>query len=544
MFHRFLKNRSLLTSLIIISTLFIIWSCDNSPTGTGSENTLENIIQSETLVGNPTGYAPLSAQLNLTLNQTASVEINISSNNSDATSESKPEPDPIIQRFSQTGTSFSLPIHGLLPNAENSIELRVLDADGSEVGRKTYTLETGAISAAMPDITINQMNESQMVEGMTFVSYFGTSVGGDTKPQKPFNFDKDGHIRWYLDFTGHPQLGNLFYDNGMERLENGHLYFGDGSSNRIYEIDMLGNIINRWEMPGYGFHHNVIEMPNGNFIATVNKFGEPTVEDYVIEIDRNSGEIINEWNLNESLDNQRRAWPTNLADLNVDWFHANALAYSAADDAIIVSGRTQALVKLNRTNDVQWIMAPHRDWQTSGRGEDLTQFLLQPLDASNQPITNTPVLSGFENHPDFEWNWYQHAPLIMPNGNIMLFDNGDNRNYASTGFNAPGAYSRVVEFDIDEENMTITQQWQFGKEQGSTLFSRIVSDADYDPNTGHVIMTSGSIAEGDQRYGRVLEIDKSTQANTIIYDARITPPAAGFGIITMHRTERMPLYPR
>jgi len=187
-------------------------------------------------------------------------------------------------------------------------------------------------------------------------------------------------------------------------------------------------------------------------------------------------------------------------------------------------------------------MAPHRGWEKSGRGEDLNQFLLQPLDAASQPITNNSILNGFENHPDFEWNWYQHAPLIMPNGNIMLFDNGDNRNYTSTGFDAPEAYSRVVEFGIDQENRTIKQQWQFGKEQGGTLFSRIVSDVDFNESSGHVFMSSGSIAEGDQRFGRVLEIDKSSRS--IIYDARITPPAAGFGIITMHRTERMSLYPR
>lgn len=522
--------------LIIFSTLFILWSCDDNPTGSGpgADDSLQDIIVSENFAGNPTGYAPLAARLELTLNQTASVELHISSDNPDAES--------ITQRFSQTGTTFRLPVLGLLANAENSIELRAFDADGGELGRKTYTLETGAISAAMPQVTINQINEGQMAAGMTFVSYFGTSVGGDTNPQKPFIFDKDGHIRWYLDFTGHPQLGNLFYDNGMERLENGNLYFGDGSTNRIYEIDMLGNILNQWEMPGYGFHHNVIEIPNGNFIATVNKFGEPTVEDYIIEIDRSTGEIVTEWNLNQSLDNQRRAWPTNLADLNVDWFHANALAYDANDDAIVVSGRTQGVVKLSRANQVQWIMAPHRDWATSGRGEDLTQFLLQPLDASGEPITNSPILNGFENHPDFEWNWYQHAPLIMPNGHIMLFDNGDNRNYTSTGFDAPGAYSRVVEFDVNQQAMSIAQQWQFGKEQGKTLFSRIVSDADYDPATGHVFMTSGSIAEGDRRFGRVLEIDKST--GSIIYDARITPPAAGFDIITMHRTQRLPLYPK
>ncbi|MCB0663179.1 MAG: aryl-sulfate sulfotransferase, partial [Saprospiraceae bacterium] len=121
---------------------------------------------------------------------------------------------------------------------------------------------------------------------------------------------------------------------------------------------------------GYGFHHHVIEKPNGNFLVTVNDFSKSTVEDVVIEIDRNSGNIINTWDLNESLEKGRQAWETDIADLNVDWFHANALEYSPTDDCILVSGRTQGVVKLDVNNEVKWILAPHKDWDLNGRGQD------------------------------------------------------------------------------------------------------------------------------------------------------------------------------
>ena len=42
-------------------------------------------------------------------------------------------------------------------------------------------------------------------------------------------------------------------------------------------------------------------------------------------------------------------------------------------------------------------------------------------------------------------------------------------------------------------------------------------------------------------YGKVVEVNRST--DQIIFEATITPPAAFFSILTMHRTERMPLYP-
>lgn len=281
-----------------------------------------------------------------------------------------------------------------------------------------------------------------MTDGLTFVSYFGYNER--LTPQRPFMFDSFGDIRWYLDFQSNQQLANLFYDVGMERLQNGNLYFGDGSTNKIYEINMLGEVVNSWDMPGYGFHHQVTEKPNGNFLATVNKLGASTVEDHVIEIDRSSGDIINIWDLNKSLDDTRTAWDTDLADISVDWFHANSVEYDDSDNTIIVSGRTQGVVKLNENNEVVWIIAPHKGWKTSGNGTDLSQFLLQPLDANNDPITDNAVLAGDQNHPDFEWAWYQHAIQIMPS---HFFFSPGAVSYEST------YYGKVIEMDYNQKQV-------------------------------------------------------------------------------------------
>src|SRR5690606_20081219 len=118
--------------------------------------------------------------------------------------------------------------------------------------------------------------------------------------------------------------------NGIERLANGNFYFGSGGNNfgavadnRIYEIDLFGNVGNSWEMPGFGFHHEVHEKPDGNFLVTVNKLGAATIEDHVIEIDRESGGIVREWNLNQSMENGRTVWTTDA----VDWIHINGVYY-------------------------------------------------------------------------------------------------------------------------------------------------------------------------------------------------------------------------
>jgi arylsulfate sulfotransferase len=493
--------------------------CDSSPVGPEPD-----FVTALTITPNPTGYAPLTAEVALTTSRPVQVEVVVAGRGA---------ADELRHRFPAVGQEARLPILGLYAGFENTITLRFLDAGAALLGEVTRTVTTPSLLSDLPTVTINTATPDAMKPGMNLVSYFGYVT--EVSPQRPFIFDTDGAIRWYLDLRRHPNLFNLFYDDGVERLANGNLYFGDGSTGRIIEMDMLGRIVHTWTMPGYSFHHQVVEKPNGNFVVTVNKDGAATVEDYLIEIDRATGAIIREWDLNESLEYGRRAWPTAYGDLNVDWFHANGVAYDPQDDAIIVSGRTQGTVKLTNANEVVWILAPHRDWGTAGDGTDLTTRLLQPLDANGQPITDPAVLDGSASHPDFEWAWYQHAPELMPDGTLLLFDNGDNRNYTDQPL-----YSRAVAYRIDPDAMTVQQIWSYGKERGAETFSRIVSDVDYHPAEDNIMFMPGAVGFNGSEYGKAIEVDRATR--TIVFEATITPPTSAWGI-TLHRVERLSLYP-
>jgi arylsulfate sulfotransferase len=184
---------------------------------------------------------------------------------------------------------------------------------------------------------------------------------------------------------------------------------------------------------------------------------------------------------------------------------------------------------------VAWILAPHVGWQTAGDGTNLTTRLLQPLDADGRPITDAAVLDGTANHPDFEWAWYQHAPKVLPNGDLLLFDNGDNRN-----FTGQLRYSRAVVYRIDEAAMTVQQVWQYGKERGPDTYSRIVSDVDFHADEGTIVFMPGAVRSSTGAFGKIVEVQVDTRQ--VVFEATVTPPTAPFGI-TFHRVERLPLYP-
>ncbi|MDT0606024.1 aryl-sulfate sulfotransferase [Croceitalea rosinachiae] len=511
---------------IFLLLLLFVYACSNDDSTENPDPTPDidsEIIETMSLQLNPSGYAPLTALLSIETSEEVGVEITVIGKQSAVSS--------ITKRFAQRGTSFELNVLGLYANFENTVEVKILDGSSAILETQELKIETAPLIADLPQVSIDVPSNSSSPE-FNFVNYFGFSQ--NFRPQRPFMFDQFGEIRWYLNFVTHPQLNNLFYDNGMTRLQNGNLLTGDGFTGNIHEIDMMGNLINTWSLQGNGFHHHVIEKPNGNLLVTINDVSKATVEDVIIEIDRATGEFSNTWDLNNSLDNGRRAWPTDLADLNFDWFHANAIEYSASDEEIIVSGRTQGIVKLNTQNEVSYILAPHKDWNTSGTGVDLTQFLLTPMDAQDQEIIDTDVLMGNTNHPDFEWSWYQHSPILMPNGNLMVFDNGDNRNY--TNF---GPYSRAVEYEIDEINKTIKQVWSYGKERGEETYARIVSKVSYVSENNSILFTPGSAVNNGSAAGKVVEVDYSSKE--VIFEATIVPPSSVFNI-SFHNVLRMSLY--
>ena len=105
-----------------------------------------------------------------------------------------------------------------------------------------------------------------------------------------------------------------------------------------------------------------------------------------------------------------------------------------------------------------------------------------------EPIVDVDVLNGKKVHPDFDWVWGVHCPVVLSNGHVMFFDNGYCRNYESQH---DTFYSRAVEYEIDEKAMTIRQVWEFGK-NWIPYYANAISGVQELKQTGHRFVLSGS----------------------------------------------------
>lgn len=441
---------------------------------------------------NPYKISPLTAILNIEAEKPCDVTIKVLGRS------------PVEQTFELNSTNLEIPVLGLYPNRENNV-LVTLDFEGGHL-TDTIKIKTGNTPAHFPRIAINKLNRNQMAPGMHGCDIHFANNGKFRS--EPLIFDDQGQVRWYLDLGFAGKMVSPF-----QRLKDGTLLMV--SRNVIYEFNMLGKLLKKTKInPNYGMHHDVLELPDGNLLICVGKKGNyievngesvMSDSDFIILFDRKKSVITKEWDLAKHLDVSR-------SELNFfrpgDWLHMNGLAYDPRDNSIIVSGKNQGLINITWDDTLQWIIAPKKHWGKSGRdgkGFDVNPYLLTAVDAKGKSFSNA-VQEGSESIDQFDFSWGMHAPLQMPNGNLMAFDNGPKRNFENILH-----YSRAVEYKINKEEGTVEQVWQYGKERSQEFFSPIVSDVDYLDKSNTILVTSGFIKTATSHTAKIVEVDYETR---------------------------------
>jgi hypothetical protein len=377
-----------------------------------------------------------------------------------------------------------------------------------------------------PPLEVTVSDPERMEPGITIFSM----IGWGWDPPRPNNdfgllvaVDEHGEVVWYY------QTDRLISDH--RQTERGTILYQHAHG--IVEIDVLGNVIASWGATGMVedlpagvvpidtdlIHHQILELPSGNLVTLgtelrhfesyPSNYQDPggarapanVVSGVVIELDR-AGSVAHEWKLIDILDPYRISYGS-LADYwsregyghvdggTYDWGHSNGVVYDARDDSFIVSFRHQdAIIKIDRqTGDLVWIFGDPTGW-----GEEWQQYLLKPVG-------------------ELTWPYHVHSPSLTPSGNLMVFDNGNYRAQPPAPPVQPAdSYSRAVEFEIDEEAMTVRQVWSYGGPGSEHFYSAFVSDADRLPRTGNVLITEG---------GRLLDAD-GVPSNLVVPSRKVS----------------------
>lgn len=403
-------------------------------------------IENPKVILNPYHISPLTAIVMFKTEEEESVKLTIIG---------KDEKTTISHSFKKN-VNHILPIYGLYADYNNKVIIEVGDL------KKELTIKTEPLPAGF----ILPTNVYAKKELLTNDLYFVTIA------LKGYNaaYDINGDVRWYL-------IGDYSWD--IQRLKNGHIMIGSNCpiaspyyTVGLIEMDLTGKIYKEYVMAG-GYHHDVFEMEDGNLLVASNSFMKGTVEDHVILLNRKTGKIEKEWDLTKILpinEGKSADWD------EYDWFHNNSVWYDKNNDAIILSGRHQdAVISINYdTGELNWIIGDNTNWS-----EKMQKYFFTPVS------------------DNFEWQWAQHAAMVLPNGDIFILDNGNNRSKIKEEYiDADDNYTRGVIYRINQDEMIIEQVWQYGKERGSNFYSPYISDVDY-LKENHYLIHSGGIGKKD-----------------------------------------------
>ncbi|WP_124067660.1 aryl-sulfate sulfotransferase [Clostridium sp. E02] len=348
-----------------------------------------------------------------------------------------------------------LPVLGLYPEYNNTVMISL-----SKGGCHSVTIQTESIKD-MPYQADYIRTTSEYMDGqLMFVTPAGDSLAG--------GYDYHGDCRWHL-------VEPFIFD--LKQAKNGHILIG---SNRLLdmpyytagvcEMDLVGKLYTEYRIPG-GYHHDQFEMEDGNLLILTQEKNAKTTEDECVLVDRNTGAILKTWDFKKVLPQtagKSGSWSEH------DWFHNNAIWYDKRTHSITLSGRHQDVV-INidfETGNLNWILGDPTGW---------------PADMVEKYFF-TPV-----NQEEFDWQYEQHACMMLPDGDIMLFDNGHWRGKEKECYRLnQDNFSRGVRYRIDTENRTIKQIWQFGKERKNDFFSSYISNVEY-YRDGHYLVHSGGM---------------------------------------------------
>jgi len=262
--------------------------------------------------------------------------------------------------------------------------------------------------------------------------------------------------------------GNLFYNGKIPENNPRFALWAAFKGGVVLEVDPKGQIV--WEYKHPDHHHDGRRLRNGNIILlAIEKIPQSLVPrikggiagteadgdiyaDVLYEVTP-SGEIVWTWHAYEHLDPD--IFVITPQDPRHEWTHGNSVG-ELADGNIVVSFRNISTVVIveRTTGEIIWTL-----------GDD--------------------VLAQ------------QHFPNELPNGNILIFDNGAHRRHTALNF------SRVIEVNRQTKEIV----WQYSDNPPQNFFSSYISGAQRLPN-GNTLITEGA-------FGRIFEV---TKAGEIVWE--------------------------
>lgn len=168
---------------------------------------------------------------------------------------------------------------GLVPGMENTVTLTAYNRQGQEAQSATFTIDMPEATSGY-DVTLETV-EGDSTQALSNGLYYAMGIGGQYG--YTFFYDNDGVLRYEMVLEGYHSDRFLWDDDGS-------LITCVGST-KMARLNRFGQVTQVFDLGQYELHHDINWGPEGTILALATDLEGETVEDQVLQIDLESGEV-------------------------------------------------------------------------------------------------------------------------------------------------------------------------------------------------------------------------------------------------------------
>ena len=418
---------------------------------------------------NPFGTNTLSLYVYFTTAEPATVSYQVS-----AEDESAGDFSGIPEGENDYNQEHEFQVIGLLPDQKNVITFTVTAESGEE---RTYRqeYEMGSLLGG-EEVQLERSGQEEALAESSVSNGLYVILGNDSDGLDfMYYYDNQGVLRGEVPLIGYRSHRLLF--------QNGRMYYSI-SQTKIAAVNSLGQVEQVYDTKDYILHHDYVFDDEGDLLVLATDTQSDSVEDQILLLDDETGEITMEFDLGDLLGDYKQSC-TRSPDEELDWMHINSIQWLGDETVILSSRETSSILKISglySDPQIDYLIGEESFWEGTGYEGLLLKKNEEEGSFSNTGGQHTVTYESDEALPEGQYYLYQFNNNLGVSESQPEYDWSQIQGIA-TSLSA-GENSYYYKYKVDESTGTYSLVQSF-----SVPFSGYVSSVqDYQ---GNIIVDSG-----------------------------------------------------
>lgn len=446
---------------------------------------------------NPFGTNTLSLYVYFTTAEPATVSYQVS-----AEDESAGDFSGIPEGENDYNQEHEFQVIGLLPDQKNVITFTVTAESGEE---RTYRqeYEMGSLLGE-EEVQLERSGQEEALAESSMSNGLYVILGNDSDGLDfMYYYDNQGVLRGEVPLIGYRSHRLLF--------QNGRMYYSI-SQTKIAAVNSLGQVEQVYDTKDYILHHDYVFDDEGDLLVLATDTQSDSVEDQILLLDDETGEITMEFDLGDLLGDYKQSC-TRSSDEELDWMHINSIQWLGDETVILSSRETSSILKISglySDPQIDYLIGEESFWEGTGYESLLLKKNEEEGSFSNTGGQHTVTYEREEDFPEGQYYLYLFNNNLGVSESQPEYDWSQIQGIATSL--SEGENSYYYKYKVDESTGTYSLVQSF-----SVPFSGYVSSVqDYQ---GNIIVDSGMegvFGEYDAQ-GNLLQDFKMNLSKSYIY---------------------------